>query len=58
MIAFDQDLNMHAFNFVDKFIEIEFNKADKSGLECFIQRAEEPGFSRIIGIKIGVSQTA
>jgi hypothetical protein len=29
---FDQELNMHTIDSVDKFIEIEFNRADKSGL--------------------------
>jgi hypothetical protein len=28
MIAFDQELNKHTINFVDKFIEIEFKRAD------------------------------
>ena len=49
---------MHTINSVDKFIEIEFNRADKSGLECFVQVAEETGFKMIVGIKIGESQTA
>ena len=41
---FDLELNMHTIDKVDKFIEIEFNRADKSGLACFVQLAEEPGF--------------
>jgi hypothetical protein len=47
---------MHTIDSVDKFIEIEFNRGDKNGLECFIQVAEEPEFCRIVGIKIGASQ--
>ena len=49
---------MQTIDYVDKFIEIEFNRADKNGLECFIQMAveEEPEFYMIVGIKIGVSQ--
>ena len=58
MVMFDRELNMHTIDSVDKFIEIEFNRADKSGLECFIQVAEEeePEFYMIVGIKIGASQ--
>ena len=55
---FDLELNMHTINSVDKFIEIEFNRADKNGLECFVQVAEEPGFKMIVGIKIDASQSA
>ena len=57
MIVFDPDGNMKYFDDVDKFIEIEFNKAEEKGLVCFVQVAEEPGFSKIVGIKIGGSQT-
>ena len=58
MVMFDRELNKHTIDSVDKFIEIEFSRADKNGLECFIQVAEEPGFKMIVGIKIGESQTA
>ena len=37
-------------NKVDKFIEIEFNKANERGRLCFIQMAREPGFNKIVGI--------
>ena len=49
---------MQTIDYVDKFIEIEFNRADKNGLECFVQVAEEeePEFCRIVGIKICASQ--
>jgi hypothetical protein len=57
MIVFDQDGNMKYFN-VDRFIEIEFNKADEIGIVCFVQVAEEPNFSIIVGIMIGGSQTS
>ena len=56
MVMFDRELNMHTIDNVDKFIEIEFNRADKNGLECFVQVAEEPGFKMIVGIKIDASQ--
>ena len=58
MIVFDLELNIRSFEEVDKFIEIEFNKVDEIGLLCFVQVAEEPGFSRIVGMKYGESQTA
>jgi hypothetical protein len=58
MIMFDRDLNKHTIDSVEKFIEIEFNRADKNGLECFVQVAEEPGFKMIVGIKICASQVA
>jgi hypothetical protein len=58
MVMFDRELNMHTIDSVDKFIEIEFNRADKNGLQCFVQLAEDPGFKMIVGIKIGVSQAA
>jgi hypothetical protein len=58
MIAFYKDLNMHTINSVDKFIEIEFNQADKTSMQCFVQVAEEPGFKMLVGIKIGASQAA
>ena len=50
----DQDGSKKSFNKVDKFIEIEFKKADENGQMCYVQVAEEPGFRRIVGIKIGV----
>ena len=53
MVMFDRELNKHTIDSVDKFIEIEFSRADKNGLECFVQVAEEPGFKMIVGIKIG-----
>ena len=53
MVVFDRDLNMHTFNAVDKFIEIEFNRADQSGLECFVLVVEiEPDISIIVGFNI------
>jgi hypothetical protein len=54
MIVLDQEMNEHSFDLVDKFIEIHFNKAEKMAKVCFVQVAREPGFSRIVGIKIGV----
>ena len=58
MCVIDRDGNMQTLNDVDKFIEIEFNKADEKGQVSFVQVASEPGFSRIVGIKIDVSQSA
>ena len=58
MSMVDRDGNIESFNEVDKFIEIEFNKANDSDRVCFVQVASEPGFSIIVGIKIGESQTA
>jgi hypothetical protein len=55
---FDKELNQHTIDSVDEFIEIEFNRADKNGLECFVQIADDPDYYIIVGIKIGVSQTA
>jgi hypothetical protein len=54
----DKDGKIITIQKVDKFIEIELNKANKSGRVCFVQVAREPGFSKIVGIKIEESQTA
>jgi hypothetical protein len=56
MSLVDSEGNIKSIAQVDKFIEIEFNKADEKGQVCFIQVASEPGFLIIVGIKIGVSQ--
>ena len=53
----DRDGNIKRFK-VDKFMQIEFNKAEEKGIVSFVQVAEEPGFSRIVGIKIEESQTS
>ena len=58
MIFIDRDGNLNSFNKVDKFIEIEFNKADESGKVFFIQVARGPGFKKIVGIKIEMPETA
>jgi hypothetical protein len=44
MSVITQDGNIQILNKVDKFIEIEFNKANKSGLVCFVQVARDSGF--------------
>jgi hypothetical protein len=54
----DRDGSKKSFNKVDKFIEIEFNKANERGRFCFIQMAREPGFNKIVGIKIEIPQAA
>lgn len=58
MSVVDRDGNMQSLNDVDRFIEIEFNKANEKGQVCFVQVACEPGFLRIVGVKIDVSQSA
>jgi hypothetical protein len=59
MSAVDRDGNKERFINIDKFIEIEINKANESGRVCFVQFAREPGiFSIIVGIRIEESQTA
>ena len=58
MSEVDRVSNIQRFDEVDNFINTEFKKADEKGQVCFFQVAEEPGFSRIVGIKIRESQTA
>jgi hypothetical protein len=44
MCVIDRDGNMQTLKDVDKFIEIEFNKADEKGQVSLVQVASEPGF--------------
>ena len=44
MSVVDQERNVLSFSKVDKFIEIEFKKANESGQVFFIQMARGPGF--------------
>jgi hypothetical protein len=54
MSLVDGEGNLKSIDQVDKFIEIEYNKANESGKVCFVQVASESGFNKIVGIKIEV----
>jgi uncharacterized protein YrzB (UPF0473 family) len=58
MNLIDQDGSKKSFNKVDKFIEIEFKKANESGRVFYIQMAREPGFNKIVGIRIEMPEAA